>query len=222
MKISGFCSRVRGTVSGIGTLGAALRVDGRLIHVHRGSFGRKVTASSSIMSTRIILSGIGATFLLTCCRCSITLTGLLSVYNVPRTFRRCQVSNGARVLWAWGHVVVSGSGGCLTVSFVMILVTMVVLSFINVFLLGSGPIVLRKRVRTARVHVSKGLPNHVSAFLMRRKRGMGTKSALIIVGDPRTLTGCRRIGTLRDVTHFRGRGMSRKAHGRVVTAIRRL
>lgn len=84
--MSGLCDRVRGTGSSITTLGAAVRVDHRLMHVHGGSFRRKVTASASIVSTRAVLSGIRVTFLLTCCGCSITLTSLLSAYKVPRDF----------------------------------------------------------------------------------------------------------------------------------------
>lgn len=81
---------------------------------------------------------------------------------------------------------VRGRGGRLKITFVIILITVIVISTVKVVTVDGGPIMLRKRVRTARVQVSKGLPNEVSAFLIQRKRCMGVNSALIIVGDPRT------------------------------------
>lgn len=69
------------------TLGAAVRLDRRLMQVEGGTFTRKVTASARMMSTRALLSGAGMTELTTCCRCSIALVGLLTLYKVPRRFK---------------------------------------------------------------------------------------------------------------------------------------
>lgn len=162
MNVSGLCARLRGTRSGMHTLGAAVRLDRRLIQVHGGSFTRNVTADARIMSTRAVLTAIHITHLTTCCRCSITLVGLLTVYKAPRQFRGCFRAA------CWGLPFVGVGGGDVDVTFIVVLTTAIVVSLTNVLLVDQRPLILRKRIRTARVHVDKGLPKHISSFLMRR------------------------------------------------------
>lgn len=56
------------------------------------------------------------------------------------------------------------------VTFVIMLITMTLFAIVKVVTVHRRPLILRKRTRTARVHVDNGLPKHVSAFLIRRNR----------------------------------------------------
>lgn len=123
--------------------------------------------------------------------------------------------------WVSGCGLVGRGGGCsvggVLLTFVAFLNIIKLITLANFFLLAPPSSVVVKRTRTARIHVSKGIPKQVRTCHFDRNSGIGINSALIFLSAPRILTGLRRTRTMHHTTRTRGTGTVGNTHTRRVT-----
>lgn len=75
----------------------------------------------------------------------------------------------------------------LAISFIVVLIAVIILSFVGMFLLKDKPVILQGQIEATEIRISGKLPGRIDTFLVEEGQNVKAGDTLVVINSPEAL-----------------------------------
>ena len=84
----------------------------------------------------------------------------------------------------------------LAISFIVVLIAVIILSFVGMFLLKDKPVILQGQIEATEIRISGKLPGRIDTFLVKEGQNVKAGDTLVVINSPEALAKYQQVNAL--------------------------
>lgn len=90
----------------------------------------------------------------------------------------------------------------LAISFIVVLIAVIILSFVGMFLLKDKPVILQGQLEATEIRISGKLPGRIDTFLVKEGQNVKAGDTLVVINSPEALAKYQQVNALESIARF--------------------
>ena len=90
----------------------------------------------------------------------------------------------------------------LAISFIVVLIAVIILSFVGMFLLKDKPVILQGQIEATEIRISGKLPGRIDTFLVEEGQNVKAGDTLVVINSPEALAKYQQVNALESIARF--------------------
>ena len=87
----------------------------------------------------------------------------------------------------------------LAISFIVVLIAVIILSFVGMFLLKDKPVILQGQIEATEIRISGKLPGRIDTFLVKEGQNVKAGDTLVVINSPEALAKYQQVNALESI-----------------------
>ncbi len=110
----------------------------------------------------------------------------------------------------------------LMMSFIVVLMIVVVVSFLGILLLSRKPLILQGQVETTEIRISGKLPGRIDTFLVREGQTVRQGDTLVVINSPEARAKYQQVNALEDIAKYQNKKIDDGTREQIVQSVLQL
>ncbi len=110
----------------------------------------------------------------------------------------------------------------LAISFIVVLIAVIILSFVGMFLLKDKPVILQGQIEATAIRISGKLPGRIATFLVKEGQNVKAGDTLVVINSPEALAKYQQVNALESIARFQNQKVDGGTRKQIITTVQQL
>ena len=110
----------------------------------------------------------------------------------------------------------------LTISFIVVLIAVIILSFTGMLLLKDKPVILQGQIETTEIRISGKLPGRIDTFLVKEGQNVKAGDTLVVINSPEALAKYQQVNALESIARFQNQKVDEGTRKQIIATVQQL
>ena len=110
----------------------------------------------------------------------------------------------------------------LTISFIVVLIAVIILSFAGMLLLKDKPVILQGQIEATEIRISGKLPGRIDTFLVKEGQNVKAGDTLVVINSPEALAKYQQVNALENVARFQNQKVDEGTRKQIIATVQQL
>ena len=110
----------------------------------------------------------------------------------------------------------------LAISFIVVLIAVIILSFVGMFLLKDKPVILQGQIEATEIRISGKLPGRIDTFLVKEGQNVKAGDTLVVINSPEALAKYQQVNALESIARFQNQKVDEGTRKQIIATVQQL
>ena len=110
----------------------------------------------------------------------------------------------------------------LTISFIVVLIAVIIISFAGMFLLKSKPVILQGQIEATEIRISGKLPGRIDTFLVKEGQNVKAGDTLVVINSPEALAKYQQVNAFENIARFQNQKVDEVSRKQIIATVQQL
>ena len=110
----------------------------------------------------------------------------------------------------------------LAISFIVVLIAVIILSFVGMFLLKDKPVILQGQIEATEIRISGKLPGRIDTFLVKEGQNVKAGDTLVVINSPEALAKYQQVNALESIARFQNQKVDGGTRKQIIATVQQL
>ena len=110
----------------------------------------------------------------------------------------------------------------LAISFIVVLIAVIILSFVGMFLLKDKPVILQGQIEATEIRISGKLPGRIDTFLVEEGQNVKAGDTLVVINSPEALAKYQQVNALESIARFQNQKVDEGTRKQIIATVQQL
>ena len=110
----------------------------------------------------------------------------------------------------------------LTISFIVVLIAVIILSFTGMLLLKDKPVILQGQIEATEIRISGKLPGRIDTFLVKEGQNVKAGDTLVVINSPEALAKYQQVNALESIARFQNQKVDEGTRKQIIATVQQL
>ena len=110
----------------------------------------------------------------------------------------------------------------LTISFIVVLIAVIIISFAGMFLLKSKPVILQGQIEATEIRISGKLPGRIDTFLVKEGQNVKAGDTLVVINSPEALAKYQQVNAFENIARFQNQKVDEGTRKQIIATVQQL
>ena len=107
----------------------------------------------------------------------------------------------------------------LAISFIVVLIAVIILSFVGMFLLKDKPVILQGQIEATEIRISGKLPGRIDTFLVKEGQNVKAGDTLVVINSPEALAKYQQVNALESIARFQNQKVDGGTRKQIIATV---
>ena len=110
----------------------------------------------------------------------------------------------------------------LAISFIVVLIAEIIMSYVGMFLLKDKPVILQGQIEATEISISGTLPGRIDTFLVVEGQNVKAGYTLVVINSPVALAKYQQVNALESIARFQNQQVAEGTRKQIIATVQQL